>query len=337
MFKAPQLTTPGSARGRGKLAKSLIERDYASDTDRTRSASPPTSVYATTKKSTPNMRINTLLNDENGTASTPSSKRGTLTRPQPSRSARNFPAARSRLDAHTSQDGQSPITNNNPTFTGPHGFYLPLNGSDPSHKRTRPLTQHQLAVEQYRRRRVDVILDRGIRIEYKAAARRRKGANTLMRSWVRCKGMPDGYDTDEENNSLGFSNGNGDAESDRASLMPAGLVPLDFGGEVNDHGEESYYKAKMLSRALRRLDRWEGGKTVRMRGKEEVFEEGMDRRPVDEDSEDEGDEDMLDVEDEGVLLRREIEESSASSEEEEEEEVGGRYDKHTLPPLGRMV
>jgi Ino eighty subunit 1 len=336
MTKTPQLTVPGSARGRGKLAKSIIERDYPSDTDRTRSASPSTSVYNTTKKSTPNMRINTLLNDD-GSASSPAPKsmgRGNWTRTRPAGSGpRNF---RSRFEAGTSQDGQSPSASG-PTFTGPHGFYLPLNGSDPSHKRTRPLTQHQLAVEQYRRRRVDVILDRGIRIEYKAAARRRRTANTLMRSWVRCKGMPDGYDTDEESNALPFSIGEMDIGTKTPPPMPAGLVPLDFGGEVNDHGEESYYKAKMLSRALRRLERWENGRvTVRVKPKGEVYEnDGVGSRPIAEDSEDEGDEDMLDVEEEG--LRREEEDESSSSEDDGGELDRERYDAQTLPPLPRMV
>ncbi|KNG49173.1 hypothetical protein TW65_04154 [Stemphylium lycopersici] len=266
-----QSPSHGSARGRGKLAKSLIERDYPSDTDRTRSASPPNSVYNTAKKmATPNMRINTLLN-EDGPASSPAPKgpgRGNWSRNRQSGiGASGGPTARSfkaKLDAPNSQDGQSPSTSA-PTFNGPHGFYLPLNGSDPSHKRTRPLTQHQLAVEQYRRRRVDVILDRGIRLEYNAAAKRRRQTNPFIRSWIRCKGMADGYDTDEESHAqlaasstslsdLDYSNG-----TKTPPPMPSGLVPLDFGGEVNDHGEESYYRAKMLSRALRRLDRWEGG------------------------------------------------------------------------------
>jgi hypothetical protein len=59
------LTSTSSARGRSKLAKSIIERDYPSDTDRTRSASPPNSVYDTAKRvATPNMRMNTLLNED---------------------------------------------------------------------------------------------------------------------------------------------------------------------------------------------------------------------------------------------------------------------------------
>lgn len=305
----------GSVKGRGKLGKPTVERDYPSDTDRTRSVSPPA-------KATPNMRINTLLNDD-----------APMSTPAPSKSAgrshwsrtktgtggpRNF---RSKLDASASQDGQSP-SGNAPTFSGPHGFYLPLNGSDPAHKRTRPLTQHQLAVEQYRRRRVDVILDRGLRVEYKAAAKRRRKANQFMRAWIRCKGMADGYDTDDESTPLGQHPQDVDVGTKTPPPMPAGLVPLDFGGEINDHGEESYYRAKMLGRALRRLDRWENGKSgssSRTRGQR--YAEDMEERSEDDD------EDMLDAEE---MERREDMDS-----EEEDEDVD-RYDTHTLPPLPRV-
>ncbi|KAF2133993.1 hypothetical protein P153DRAFT_363018 [Dothidotthia symphoricarpi CBS 119687] len=371
-----QSPSHGSSRGRGKLAKSIIERDFPSDTDRTRSASPAGSVYNMSKKmpatststatATPNMRINTLLNDD-APVSTPASKapsRGNWTRTRaPNTGARSFKA---RLDANNSQDGQSPGPGpgpgpsvSAPTFTGPHGFYLPLNGSDPSHKRTRPLTQHQLAVEQYRRRRVDVILDRGIRTEYHAAAKRRRKTNAFMRAWIRCKGMADGYDTDEEaakfdNLQQGSSSfADPDAGSTSSPPMPAGLVPLDFAGEVNDQGEESYFRAKMLGRALRRLDRWENGRRVERRRAKAVF--AVDRNGVrvaggeagilmDGDDEDEdgdgdadgdvdGDEDMLDGE--GDELERRDEGSESEDEEYERDRERG-FDPHVLPPLVGM-
>ncbi|KAF1920265.1 hypothetical protein BDU57DRAFT_438414 [Ampelomyces quisqualis] len=331
-----QSPSHSSARGRGKLAKSIIERDYPSDTDRTRSISPPGSAYNTGKKATPNMRINTLLNDD-APASSPAPKgpgRGNWVRNRTTGGAGGGAASgarsfKTRLDTGTSQDGQSPSTSA-PTFNGPHGFYLPLNGSDPSHKRTRPLTQHQLAVEQYRRRRVDVILDRGIRIEYKAASHRRRTGNTFMRAWIRCKGMADGYDTDEESHAQAQYQQDIEMGTKTPPPMPAGLVPLDFGGEVNDHGEESYYRAKMLSRALRRLERWEDGRvTRRSRG---VRNSVQERKRVYADDlegedEDDADEDMPDVDVED--LRRE--EESESSEEDEE-----RYEADTLPPLMNM-
>ncbi|KAF3041441.1 hypothetical protein E8E11_007821 [Didymella keratinophila] len=309
-----QSTPNGSVKGRGKLNKSMLERDYPSDTDRTRSVSPPA-------KATPNMRINTLLNDDAPMSTPAPSKgpgRGNWSRTKTGTGGpRSF---RSKLDANASQDGQSP-SGNAPTFSGPHGFYLPLNGSDPAHKRTRPLTQHQLAVEQYRRRRVDVILDRGLRLEYKAASRRRRKANPFMRAWIRCKGMADGYDTDEDNNDPGH---NGDEHgTSTPPPMPAGLVPLNFGGEVNDHGEEAYYRAKMVGRALRRLDRWENGKSgssSRTRGQR--YAEDMDERSDDED------EDMVDVEEE----RRD----EMDSDEDDEDMERYEPNPNALPPLSRV-
>jgi Ino eighty subunit 1 len=249
----------GPSRGRGKLAKAIIP-DYHSDTDRTRSASPPGSMYGRGKKETPNMRIDTLLN-EDGPASTPvpvskGPGRGNWSRNRNS-GARGF---KSKFDV---QDAASP--SGNPAVSnvsGPHGFYLPLNGTDPSHKRTRPLTQHQLAVEQYRRRRVDVILDRGLRREYKIAKKRRRRDGPIMRAWLRCKTFSNGYDTDEEAQVQTQPQMELDMAARTRTPPPpfAGLIPVEFTNEVDDHGEEAYTRAKMLSRVLRRLDRWEGGK-----------------------------------------------------------------------------
>lgn len=290
------------------------------------------------------MRINTLLN-EDGPASSPAPKgpgRGNWSRNRTSGvgvgAARTF---KSKLDAGNSQDGQSPSTSA-PTFNGPHGFYLPLNGSDPSHKRTRPLTQHQLAVEQYRRKRVDVILDRGIRIEYKTAAKRRRKGNPFMQSWIRCKGMPDGYDTDEETYAQNINHQDIEVGTKTPPPMPAGLVPLDFGGEVNDHGEESYHRAKMLNRALRRLERWEGGgsssraaasrRSRQHKGERDAYA-GGEVRPIAEEDDDDEDEDMADADD--ALDRRDD-----VSDTDEDEEMEGReersWDPNSLPPLMRM-
>lgn len=105
--------------------------------------------------------------------------------------------------------------------------------------------------------------------------------------------------------------------------MPAGLVPLNFGGEVNDHGEEAYYRAKMVGRALRRLDRWENGRSgssSRTRGQR--YAEDMDERSDDED------EDMMDAEEE----RRDEMDSDEDDEDME------RYEPNpdALPPLSRV-
>lgn len=227
-------------------------------------------------------------------------------------------------------EGQSPSVSAQ-TFAGPHGFYLPLNGSDPSHKRTRPLTQHQLAVEQYRRRRVEVILDRRLRIEYKESAKRRRKENAFVRSWIRCKGMQDGYDTDEESHIQAIQQQDIEVGTKTPPPIPAGLVPIDFGGEINDHGEEAYHRSKMLTRALRRMDRWENGRAVVRSGKAKHDEiastetangaaAGM--QPIDEDA----DEEMQDVDDA-------LERGDDIDTEEDEDMDRSVYDPNTLPPL----
>jgi Ino eighty subunit 1 len=311
----------------------MIERDYPSDTDRTRSVSPPGSIYNTGKKATPNMRINTLLNDD-VPVTTPASKgtgRGNWPRNRTA-AVRGF---KSKLDQSNSQDGLQSPSGNAPTFSGPHGFYLPLNGADPSHKRTRPLTQHQLAVEQYRRRRVEVILDRGVRIEYQAAAKRRRAQSPLLRAWIRCKGMQDGYDTDEEANTQAIHQQDIEVGAKTPPPIPAGLIPIDFGGEVDDRGEEAYYRAKMLTRALRRMERWDENRStirprpkgVRPRTEQDTNGNGlMDER--DDDSADD-DDDMVDADD--ALERREDEDLESDDEDER------MYDPHTLPPLPSLM
>ncbi|KAL7774738.1 hypothetical protein CFE70_005652 [Pyrenophora teres f. teres 0-1] len=119
--------------------------------------------------------------------------------------------------------------------------------------------------------------------------------------------------------------------------MPSGLVPLDFGGETNDHGEESYYRAKMLARALRRLDRWEGGKAAprgRPKGERSSNPAGAaDVRPVMDSGDEDEDEDLMDVDE---LERREAEDAS-EDESDDEGGANGDWDPHTLPPLPRMA
>lgn len=344
--------TLGSARGRGK--KLLAERDYASDTDRTRSASPPGSVYNTTiKKSTPNMRINTLLNEDTSVV-TPAPKgpgRGNWRRNPNGRSK----AAAAIQDASSPTGGAPGATPSGPA--GPHGFYLPLNGTEPSHKRTRPLTQHQLAVEQYRRQRVRVILDRGIRVEWRAATKHRRKDSSFVRAWVRCKALEGnrtgGYDTDEE--SLMQAVQQQDIEVGAKDPPPgfAGLVPMDQSAEAfNDHGEEAYHRAKMLARVLRRMERWEGGRdAVRTKswGKDDVRPSGgwdasngvertaggarvgMEDRDDDEQGYADEDEEMADVDEEGDRDRDEDMESEDGDDED------GEDGRHVLPPLSSLT
>jgi Ino eighty subunit 1 len=135
--------------------------------------------------------------------------------------------------------------------------------------------------------------------------------------------MADGYDTEEESTTPGQHPQDMEAGTKTPPPMPAGLVPLDFGGEVNDHGEESYYRAKMLGRALRRLDRWENGtSSSRSRTKGERYAEDMDERSEEED------EDMMDVEE---MDRRE---DISDDEDDEDMERYGTPAHATLSRVG---
>jgi len=73
----------------------------------------------------------------------------------------------------------------------------------PSHqtqKRQRPLTQHQVAISEYRRSRIHYILDRGIQKTHSAARRKREQEGAMLRAWKRIKlmTMASGWDSEEE-------------------------------------------------------------------------------------------------------------------------------------------
>jgi Ino eighty subunit 1 len=158
--------------------------------------------------------------------------------------------------------------------------------------------------------------------------------------------MSDGYDTDEESQIQALQQQDIEVGSKTPPPMFAGLVPLDYGGEVNDYGEECYRRVKVLQRVVRRLERWEGGGRSRVRarrgrewdgrnghghGNGELG--GIEDRDEDLDDEDQ-DEDMQDIEEQEqeqmALERREREEMMDSDEEDEV------YDRHTLPPLSSL-
>ena len=178
---------------------------------------------------------------------------------------------------------------------------------------------------------MEVILDRGIRVEYRAAAKRRRVQSSFLRAWIRCKGMQDGYDTDDESNAQPSHQPDTDAGTRAHYPNPAGLIPIDFGGEVDDHGEEAYYRTKMLNRTLRRMDRWEENKSfTRSKGKSshhrhEHRENGASALDDRDDDYGDEDEDMQDMDD--ALEQRDDEDMDTDEEDER------AYEAHTLPPL----
>ena len=239
--------------------------DDLSDSDRTRSLSPPTEpLYSPAAKNPPGMQINHLLNEDTPPARpTPSAApkgpgRGNWSR---NRGTPSASAGRTKPEqpAPTSNNTGSPHINSfnsRPTQSAPHGFYLPLNGAEPSHKRSRPATAHQKAIQSYRQERVNYILDRRLREEHKHARRRRLREGAVARAWKRLKTLPAGYDTDEGITAAIAA----DAPNPAAQTFGfAGLLPLQWEGEGGDRGEEASAMAQVVRKASRRLERWEGG------------------------------------------------------------------------------
>lgn len=308
------------ASNRGRQQTYIKGEEYHTDSDRTRSMSPQQHSSNLVPKSTPGgMRIEKLLNDETPSAPPPTSTSGPfapvkLGRGNWSKAKREAAAAQNanlqKQRAQAGIDTASPAASSaaaapaSAAATGPHGFYLPLNGSEPAHKRTRPLTAHQIAVEKYRKQRVDFILDRALRSKYKAAKSRRTREGAMARAWKQVRTLPDGFDSEEELHVSLMQKQEG---------LPSPLSYKGFAGfrvmeggpssyvdaadKENDFGEQAYVYRQTLSRVGRRLNRWEKGllpvKRKKVEKVLETVEDGVDDDDAlaEEDREAEGDAD----------------------------------------------
>lgn len=108
-----------------------------------------------------------------------------------------------------------------------------------SSRRPRPLTQHQLAVEQNRRQRVEYMLAKRKNEEYSLLRKKRESEFPFARYARLLQGLPDGYDTEDEEHSWG----------------KGGLIPNPL--EEEDFGECASYYLSVIRKATRRLDRWD--------------------------------------------------------------------------------
>jgi Ino eighty subunit 1 len=295
---------PSQGRGRGPnplKAASSIKTDDQYDTDRTRSVSPTGSIAALPApvQQPAGMRINTILNDDAPTP--PAVVAATPIVPTP---VATLPIASTPIPTstpvkgpgrgnwgHRRKENQASASNNagrslaraqqqvseepdSSQISGsrPHGFYLPLNGSVVEPKRSRPLTSHQLAVERYRKERVDFIIDRGIRTSHVQAKRKRVKEGSVLRAWRRSKALPDGWDSEEEDLSESVPVREGVAA--RALLMMSSLRPTQW--EQGDWGEEASSLASGMRRVRRRTERWETGEPVVRRKHDMLQEQELD-------------------------------------------------------------
>lgn len=143
---------------------------------------------------------------------------------------------RTKMD-HTPDASPAPSGSNHPAL----GRFMPDPSlSQPSgSRRSRPLTQHQLAVEQNRRQRIDYLLAKRKSNAYRVVRNKRESEIPFSRCARLLQGVPDGYDTEDEESSWGKS----------------GLVP---NPEVeDDFGECSSFFLSVVRKASRRLDRWD--------------------------------------------------------------------------------
>lgn len=127
-----------------------------------------------------------------------------------------------------------------------------------SSRRPRPLTQHQIAVEQNRRDRIRYILAKRKEEAYRAIRARRENEIPFARYGRLLESLPDGYDTDDEEHSWG-----------KGGLLSNPRVE-------EDYGECASYFLSVIRKATRRLDRWDyenanGPKQDRKREREERY------------------------------------------------------------------
>ncbi|KAE8410494.1 hypothetical protein BDV36DRAFT_289550 [Aspergillus pseudocaelatus] len=108
-----------------------------------------------------------------------------------------------------------------------------------SSRRPRPLTQHQLAVEQNRRQRIEYILAKRKNEAYRLLRTKRETEIPFHRYNRLLQNVPDNYDTEDEDNSWG----------------KGGLIPNPE--EEEDYGECASFYLSVIRKASRRLDRWD--------------------------------------------------------------------------------
>ncbi|KAK6343908.1 hypothetical protein TWF696_007562 [Orbilia brochopaga] len=158
---------------------------------------------------------------------------------------------------------------------------MPSQDMKSGEKRPRPLTQHQLAVQEHRRLRVERQTNKMIDSHYRRAKRARHKGSVLLRTWNRIKDMPDPFaksddEVDLDHPLVRIDETEAEMELKEARRRrskynngtstkgPAGLVPLD--DEVDDYGEESAAIAAALRRIRRRLPRWEDEAKAKKKG-----------------------------------------------------------------------
>lgn len=147
------------------------------------------------------------------------------------------------------------------------------NSNGNSHRRSRPETSHQKAVNMNRKMRIDHVLHQQMLGQHHLIRKeeKRKNSSFFFTAMRRIHELPDAYNTENEN-----------------SWGPGGLVPNL--GEKEDFGEAALRHKKVLDRAVRRLPREDDREPFsdpirgyrKRKRKDSVYEngrEGSSRRP----------------------------------------------------------
>lgn len=158
---------------------------------------------------------------------------------------------------HTPDASPAPPGPNHPVLN--RFITEPSLSSAPTMRRMRPLTQHQIAVEQNRRQRIDYLLAKRKSNAYRVLRAKRESEIPFARYGRLLQGLPEGYDTDDEEISWG----------------KGGLFPNPE--EEDDFGECASVFLSVVRKAARRLDRWDyteanGPKKDRKREREERYQ-----------------------------------------------------------------
>lgn len=159
---------------------------------------------------------------------------------------------KTRMD-HTPDASPAPSGSNHPVL---NRFVPEPSLSQQPGRRPRPLTQHQIAVEQNRRQRIEYLLAKRKSSAFRIIRAKRAREIPFARYGRLLQSLPEGYDTEDEETSWG----------------KGGLFPNPE--EEDDFGECASFFLSVIRKASRRLDRWDyedanGPKKDRQKEREE--------------------------------------------------------------------
>lgn len=150
------------------------------------------------------------------------------------------------------------------------------------HRRPRPLTQHQIAVEANRRQLTETLLAVKKKEIFAELQAKREQSDCVVRAALRIQNLPMGYDSEDEDTGWGMG----------------ALGPNPDDEVVDDFGEEAEMWMSVVANVKRRLERWSGEEALatwtrdvsRMKRKRRTRVGRVEKERWDDDDEDEEDE-----------------------------------------------